>query len=317
LVEKISRKRNIDHVIVAVRDLDAAAAQYRKMGFAVSPKMHQSIGLSNHLMMFQDTFLELLGGFDNIDSDPRYGPIAKMKELLDVQEGAVGLAFFSDDAAVDFDALTGQNVVMSPVASFKRPVPLPDGSKGEVLCSVTMSAYPRAPALNFFLSHQHRPHFVWIPEWQIQPNGSRNISSLSYVADTPADHRALCESFVGNPPTSTLSDCLSFETERSQTIEFITSSLAEERYGRTAWSVDEIGDRLICVQVTVDDIAELAKLIKGADIPHLRIGDRTIRLMPAETHGIVLDFSQSIADSSSIPSTDDGRFDQLLPPINS
>src|SRR5690606_12939194 len=52
----------IDHVLVNVDDkLDAAAHQYERLGFSLTPRGHHSLGSSNHLAIFENDYLELLG----------------------------------------------------------------------------------------------------------------------------------------------------------------------------------------------------------------------------------------------------------------
>ena len=52
-----------DHVVIAVRDLDAAAAQWRRLGFTLSPRGTHSplLGTGNYTIMLEDDYLELLG----------------------------------------------------------------------------------------------------------------------------------------------------------------------------------------------------------------------------------------------------------------
>ena len=50
----------IDHAVIAVRDLDPAAADFRALGFTLTPRGHHSIGSQNHCIMFESTYIELL-----------------------------------------------------------------------------------------------------------------------------------------------------------------------------------------------------------------------------------------------------------------
>ncbi|HET7133675.1 MAG TPA: VOC family protein, partial [Gammaproteobacteria bacterium] len=50
----------IDHAVIVVRDLDAAAARFRELGFTLTPRGFHSIGSQNHCIMFGSTYLELL-----------------------------------------------------------------------------------------------------------------------------------------------------------------------------------------------------------------------------------------------------------------
>ena len=52
----------IDHVVITVGDrLDAALAQYTRLGFDMTERGHHTLGSSNHLAIFGRDYLELLG----------------------------------------------------------------------------------------------------------------------------------------------------------------------------------------------------------------------------------------------------------------
>lgn len=52
----------LDHVVINVADqLDEASALFRRLGFQLSERGHHSLGSSNHLAVFNQNYLELLG----------------------------------------------------------------------------------------------------------------------------------------------------------------------------------------------------------------------------------------------------------------
>ena len=55
--------KGVDHCFVLVDDLDKAAAQYRALGFTLSPRgLHsEAKGSANYTIMFPDDYFELLG----------------------------------------------------------------------------------------------------------------------------------------------------------------------------------------------------------------------------------------------------------------
>src|SRR5256885_10768625 len=50
----------IDHAVIAVRDLDAAATAFTALGFTLTPRGRHSIGSQNHCIMLGPTSLEPL-----------------------------------------------------------------------------------------------------------------------------------------------------------------------------------------------------------------------------------------------------------------
>jgi 4-hydroxyphenylpyruvate dioxygenase-like putative hemolysin len=73
---------HVDHVLIAVEDLDVAAAQYRKLGFHVTAGgTHPGRGTANRLVVLDDGYLELIAVQDRTVAWPelvqhleRYGP---------------------------------------------------------------------------------------------------------------------------------------------------------------------------------------------------------------------------------------------------
>ena len=55
----------IDHLIVGVRDLEAARASFARLGFSTTPRgRHQGWGTANYCIMLERDYLELLGIID-------------------------------------------------------------------------------------------------------------------------------------------------------------------------------------------------------------------------------------------------------------
>lgn len=50
----------LDHVVILVRDLDAAQATYARLGLTLTPRGFHSIGTHNHCIMFDSDYVELL-----------------------------------------------------------------------------------------------------------------------------------------------------------------------------------------------------------------------------------------------------------------
>ena len=61
--------RGIDHIVHAVRDLDAAAELYRRLGFQVGARNRHSRnwGTQNHIVQMPGVFVEPLAIADRVD----------------------------------------------------------------------------------------------------------------------------------------------------------------------------------------------------------------------------------------------------------
>jgi catechol 2,3-dioxygenase-like lactoylglutathione lyase family enzyme len=52
--------RCLDHIVVAVRELDEAADVYRRLGFQVGARNRHPWGTENRLIQFGSSFVELI-----------------------------------------------------------------------------------------------------------------------------------------------------------------------------------------------------------------------------------------------------------------
>src|SRR5271155_951143 len=78
----------IDHIIVAVRDLEAARANWMRFGFTVTPRgRHIGQGTANYCIMFGLDYLELLGFVERDEHAHR------LETFLAQREGPMSVAF--------------------------------------------------------------------------------------------------------------------------------------------------------------------------------------------------------------------------------
>jgi hypothetical protein len=96
----------IDHLVIAVRDPDAAAATLeRDLGLAFAGGgRHEAVGTFNRLAFLGDTYLELIGVFDRglVASNPAFAVgRAAMAVLDEGREGLATYALATDDVAGD------------------------------------------------------------------------------------------------------------------------------------------------------------------------------------------------------------------------
>ena len=102
----------LDHVILAVGDLDAAARSYARL-LGRSPSWrgeHPGAGTANALFRLENTYLELLAAAGE-------GPLGAVVRgwLAAHGEGPVGLAFGSDDVAASREELAARGLEPGPV----------------------------------------------------------------------------------------------------------------------------------------------------------------------------------------------------------
>ena len=176
-----------DHVVITVRDLDAAAAQWRTLGFTLSPRGTHSpqMGSGNYTIMFGEDYLELLGVLHETEQNK------PTRDFLKNREGIERTAFTTDDAAAGAADLSARGLTPLGPVHFGRPVDLPNGGKGEAKFNVFRWPLSESPGGMRIFACQHLTRdTVWIPELQKHANGATHIVAIEILS---ADPRAAAE----------------------------------------------------------------------------------------------------------------------------
>lgn len=172
----------VDHVVIPVRDLDAAARQWTAAGFTLSPrgKHSEHMGTSNYTLVFEHDYMELMG----IDHPtPHNQPTI---DFLKAREGLERAAFTTDDAGALAAELRSHGFTGEGPIAFGRPVPLPGGGSSEARFQVTTWPTSEAPGgLRIFACQHLTREAVWIPELQHHANDARGLVRLEVIAADP------------------------------------------------------------------------------------------------------------------------------------
>jgi catechol 2,3-dioxygenase-like lactoylglutathione lyase family enzyme len=196
--------RAIDHVVLAVRDLDRAAATYGGLGFTLTPRaMHEDrMGTSNRLAQFQGrNFIELLEVDrpdrlqpHDLDGNPPFFSFGDHNRLaLKEREGPSMLVFASNDARADLIRFQAAGL-HAAAFDFERQAVLPDGSKVTVSFSLAFAWSPDMSKVGFFSCQNRAQQYFWKPQYQAHANGARSIASV-YLASPEPERDAR---FIGN-----------------------------------------------------------------------------------------------------------------------
>lgn len=154
-------------------DLDAAAEQWSRLGFTLTPRGFHTLGSRNHCIMLARDYLELL----HVE-----GQSPARQYYWDAQQrggGCAALSCRSTDARADAAALRGNGWHIADPIDFSRPVRLDDGSEHDASFRVT--AMDDAPGARFFLCEHRTPDLLWRPEWMSHANGAVGIAAMFLV----------------------------------------------------------------------------------------------------------------------------------------
>src|ERR1700744_4447113 len=163
----------LDHVVInTLFDMDRAAALMAQLGFTLTPRGYHSLGSINHLMMFEQDYLELVGLPSGTD--------VLRKDVLESPRGLNGLVFQASDIDACQRTLRDNGLAMLEPQSFSRPVTI-DGVEHLARFRTVRTAPELFEAGRVYYCQHYTPEWVWYRSWMSHPNGVRGLSELVIV----------------------------------------------------------------------------------------------------------------------------------------
>jgi len=246
----------LDHVIHAVRDLEAAAELYRRLGFTVGARNRHAWGTHNHLVQLSGFFIELLTvaepeklGTDGLSA--LFGTFNRI--FLKDQEGLSFLILESEDAATDAARFRSAGIGVSDAMRFEREGKRPDGSTAKVGFSLAFARDAKAPATGFAVCQQHSPENFWNPAFQQHANTASGIEAAVLVAENPGEHHAFLSAFAGGRDMSATSSGITASTSRGD-ISVMDAAGFHRQFGTESPNISR-GARLAALRFRVRDRA--------------------------------------------------------------
>ncbi|NQW83891.1 MAG: VOC family protein [Alcaligenaceae bacterium] len=167
----------LDHLVINTHfEMNAAHTIFEQLGFTLTPRGRHSLGSINHLMVFENDYLELLG----LPSDG--GPLRE--EVLSSPVGIDGLVFKTTNAAHTHQSLQSAGFAVQPVQAFSRPVELA-GVVSDARFETVRFEPGQFSAGRLYYCQHFTPELVWRKEWQAHPNGVNNLAGLLIVCESP------------------------------------------------------------------------------------------------------------------------------------
>jgi hypothetical protein len=175
----------IDHVVVAVTDLETAAANWKQLGFTISPRGTHSahMGTGNYTIMLGEDYMELLGVLNATEHN------APTRTYLEKTGGGIErVAFTTLSAAAGAAELRTMGYAAIGPTDFERPVTMPDGSRAAAKFATFQWPVTEAPGGVRLFACQHKTReTVWIPQLQKHANTARSIARVFIVTPRPEE----------------------------------------------------------------------------------------------------------------------------------
>ncbi len=294
--------RGLDHIVHAVRDLDAATELYRGLGFAVGARNRhpRSWGTQNHIIQLPDTFIELLAVTDPdgiAPHRPRHFSFGAFnRDFLDQGQG-LSMLVLKGSGAKDADYFRERGIGDFDPYEFEREGKRPDGSAVKVAFTLAFAREPAAPGAGFFTCQQHYPENFWNLEFQKHANSVSGVAGVVVVAKEPGRHLEFMQSFAG-AAAQTGKDGYMIKTPRG-TIEVVTPAALLHRYGVQGPDVSHSA-RLAALRFTAADASLLQGLPELAGIVGIYAGNAAV-IGPENAMGAILIFEPAHDPEKWIP----------------
>src|SRR3981081_4361078 len=167
-----------------VRDLDKAAANWKQLGFTVSPRGTHSahMGSGNYTIMLDPDYMELLGVLTPTEHN------APARTFLEKRgEGIERVAFTVVDSTAGAEEIRARGYPPVGPTDFERPVTMSDGTLSAAKFRTFQWPTAEAPGGVRIFACQHKTRETgWIPALMKHANGAKRLKQALIVTPEPA-----------------------------------------------------------------------------------------------------------------------------------
>lgn len=265
----------IDHIIIGVRDLEAARHAWARLGFTLTPRgRHIGQGTANYCIMFERDYLELLGFVERDEHAHR------LEAFLGSREGPMSVAFAPENnAEATAVALSVRGLHPSAPRALGRALELPEGPVTPRFSLLTLPP-SETPSLDCFICGHLTPGLVRRPEWLAHPNGVTGIAAVHLVTADPGGLSPAYRRLFGEDRVAATVRGLEVDTGRNRLV-----------FARPALSGADIPPPAItALELRVASRPATEAFLKNAGVAFMTLPDGRIALPPSEANGTSLLF---------------------------
>ena len=275
----------IDHVLIAVRDLDAAKDTFERLGFKVTPEgRHPGRGTSNRLVVFGGEYLELISVHD--PEGDLFRP--NLPSFLDEREGLFIFSMGTSDVYERARSVREAGVVITdPVKGSRQAA---DGTTAYSWTQAEIHPEAMPGSQTFFIQHDHtiEERYTEPPDPTNHPNGVIGISSLSLaVKDADGAARRWTDVF-GLERVSEEAGCVRLRFDNAS-LDFC----APNGDDALAAFIETWGEGPYRIAFTCKDLDATEALLMGNGVAGVeRCGD-SLSVSPESAQGVRMSFVQA------------------------
>lgn len=277
----IALKPVLDHIVINVAGgMNDAARAHERLGFQLTPRGHHSLGTINHLAIFEENYLELLG----------YPPGGEQSrpDLWLHPAGLTGLVFKAPDPEAVRLRLEERGIAFEPPGEFTRPVALAEGTKDARFRVIRIASELVANGRTFFC-HHFTPELVWRPEWQSHPNGATGIVEYVIAAADPAKTAGLYDRIFGPGLLKAIDGGFAF-TAGKATVSILSGDAVAARFGDAAPGLLDGADRMSALVIASTCLDKVRSVLDGNGIAHAASAQGGLVVSKADAAGLAIAF---------------------------
>jgi hypothetical protein len=278
----------IDHVIIAVRDLEGAGTGWSRLGFTLTPRgRHSGQGTANYCIMFENDFLELFGIVDPADN------VEHLAAFLARREGARNLAFAPAGSAEDARAaLLERGLHPSQLHALSRRMELPEGPVIPRFALIGWAAEDTPGLPESFVCAHLTPELMRRPEWLVHRNGADGLRGIHVLVEHPAALLPAYDRLLGIQHVTTTDAVAAVHVGRHRIV-FSTPDDFVTMHPGIALDPDFPVPRIVALDLGIADRLHTADCLRQREIAFDELPDGTLVVPASEANGAILFFCES------------------------
>jgi len=275
--------QGIDHVVIAVHDLDLAAQTFQRLGFTLTPRGFHDFGSQNHCIMFGDDYIEIVAvpavaephAFNQYYTD-----------FLARGEGLAATVPRTGDAARAAMELSAAGLAPGAPLALSRPVDIGGVSHAAKFNLVTLP--PEAtPGHRMFVCEHLTRELLWRAQWQSHGNGASRLAAVAIVDENPASAARPYER-IFNTTAKPVAEGLVVETGDVSLAFASAGALAKKLPG--VWISGRPEPVAAALFIHVEDRDAAEQVLRRGGFDCLRLPDGSVAVGATEAHGVALVF---------------------------
>ena len=285
---------SLDHIGVAVRDLEQAHTVFSRLGFRLTPlSIHvgqpsadgtiRTLGSGNHCAMFRLGYMELIGVVDP-DKPSSVAPFLKTRH------GGFITALGCENAEAAYERAAGLFPTTQRPVALERDVEDGNGGteKARFRNVIVGEAFPEARLL--MIQHLTRD-VIWRENDMAHPNGVLALLGADFVVADPVEASERYGRLAGIAPDPANGSAA--VTMGGQTLRFIAADALPPSDGASPHCPSLMG-----AVFGVADVDATARLFGVNGVPYAGGADGSLQVPPAEACGFALTFKSAASFTS-------------------